>query len=214
MDGFLSRNTYLDWAKFYMGIEESLMLQFQNKLLTPRDVIMGESIYLRLLLLSDCTPRYLNWLSDKDINRYLETRWTPQTLETITSFVGILLEDPDNYLFAIIEKKTNQHIGNIKVGPINPYHRYADVSYFIGEKRFWGKGYATEAIKLIKFFSFDTLGLNCLQAGVYENNVASSRALKRAGFVQEAILKKRLLLDSIWEDLHFYVAFNYLNGDK
>ena len=47
--------------------------------------------------------------------------------------------------FAI--KTTDKHIGNIKLGPINWIHRYGDISLLIGDKDYWGKGIATEAIR-------------------------------------------------------------------
>ena len=184
------------------------MFKFQSKLLTPNELIQGKYVSIRLVTLFDCTVRYVDWLSDQDINQYLETRWTPQTLDSITRFVRSLLEDPCNYLFAIIENNTNHHIGNIKIGPINPFHGYADVSYFIGEKQAWGKGYATEAIKLIKSFSFNILGLNRLQAGVYASNTGSARALEKAGFIREAVFKKRLRLGSGWDDHYCYAILN------
>jgi len=41
------------------------------------------------------------------------------------------------------------HIGNIKLGPIDFIHKVSDVSYFIGEKEYWGKGIATLIIKIL-----------------------------------------------------------------
>ena len=41
------------------------------------------------------------------------------------------------------------HIGNIKLGPINKYHKYSYISYFIGNKNFLGKGYGKMMIKEI-----------------------------------------------------------------
>ncbi|MBR4820433.1 GNAT family N-acetyltransferase, partial [bacterium] len=49
-----------------------------------------------------------------------------------------------------------------KIGSINSYHKYADVGFLIGEKDYWGKGIATEAIKLATDFAFNTLGLQTI----------------------------------------------------
>ena len=157
-------------------------------------------LLLRPIKLSDCTLRYLGWLQDPQINKYLETRWAEQTLESIKAFVVSKIQSESEYLFAIVEKETDQHIGNIKIGPVNSHHKYADVSYFIGEKSCWGKGYATEAIRLITRFGFEELGLFKVQAGVYENNIGSIKALEKVGFVQEGCLRKQLLSNGDRED--------------
>lgn len=176
----------------------------EQKLMTPNDMIQGDRVFLRLAIPADCTERYLAWLSDPLVNRYLETRWKPQSMESIRDFVTVMLEDPDNYLFAISETSTGQHIGNIKLGPINRYHSYADVSYFIGERFTWGKGYATEAIQLVTQFAFEKLNLHQLQAGLYASNKGSGRALEKAGYQMEAVFKKQLRFGLSWEDHLWY----------
>src|SRR5207302_903441 len=121
-------------------------------------------------------------------------------------FVGSMLESSDSYLFAIIESGSGLHIGNIKVGPISTEHAYADVSYFIGERAYWGKGYATAAIIAATRFGFDALGLHRAQAGVYEGNVGSARALEKAGYVLEGRLRGKLRTAAGWEDHLWYGA--------
>ena len=179
-----------------------------EKVIAPDEYIQGDLISLRLAVLNDCSENYLAWLLDSEVNCYLETRWHDQTMESIRHFVGGLLDDPFSYLFAIVENETKRHIGNIKLGPINPYHAYADVSYFIGEKKLWGKGYATQAIRLVTQFAFEKLKLHRLQAGIYASNQGSGRALEKAGYKLEAVFKKQLKNDSGWEDHYFFAALN------
>lgn len=166
--------------------------------------LVGKKVFLFPITLTDCTENYLAWLIDPDVNRYLETRWSPQDMESIRCFVSNMIEDPSNYLFAIRELKTEKHIGNIKLGPINPNHAYADVSYFIGEKTAWGQGFATDAIQLVTRFAFDQLHLHRIQAGLYASNIGSGRALEKAGYRLEAVFKKQLRLGSHWEDHLWY----------
>jgi ribosomal-protein-alanine N-acetyltransferase len=60
----------------------------------------------------------------------------------------------------------------------------ADVGYWIGEAH-WGNGYATEALRGISGYAFETLGLRRLSAGAFSNNPASARVLEKAGFESE-----------------------------
>jgi RimJ/RimL family protein N-acetyltransferase len=179
-----------------------------DRVIAPGEWLEGRLVRLRLVELSDCTERYVAWLADPEVNRYLETRWTPQTMESIRGFVSSMLASPHSYLFGIFPRASGQHIGNVKVGPIDPHHLYADVSYFLGERDAWGKGYGTDAVRVATKFGFERCGLHRIQAGFYETNVGSQRVLEKAGFVFEHRQSKKLRQreDAPWEDHLWYAA--------
>lgn len=152
-------------------------------------------IGLRLLTASDVTLDYLGWLNDPDVNRYLETRFKSWSLEEIESFVKEKEESPDEYLWGIFIVSRRRHVGNIKLGPINRNHRRADISLFVGDKDWWGKGIATRAIRLVTAFGFGTANLNKLQAGAYAPNEGSIRAFCNVGFVREGLIVEAALVD-------------------
>lgn len=174
------------------------------RLILPADRFAGDRVTLRLVTLADCTDRYVSWLEDPEVNRYLETRWSTQDLSSVRSFVGAMVTSEDSYLMAIVENAGGEHVGNIKVGPIHPRHAFADVSYFIGERRFWGKGLATDAIRLAARVGFERLGLHRIQAGLYEGNVGSGKALEKAGFRLEGRQRRQLKGPDAWEDHVWY----------
>jgi len=181
----------------------------KNNLTIPEDFLIGKNVSLRLLEIKDCTDRYSSWLNNNKINRFLETRWEEQNIDTIKAFVFSMQESENNYLFAIHENQSNLHVGNIKLGPINFRHLYADISYFIGEENSWGKGFASEAIKLIVNIGFSVFKLHRIQAGLYATNIGSAKALLNAGFNLESISYKQLKnINNEWEDHHWYVKFN------
>jgi RimJ/RimL family protein N-acetyltransferase len=111
----------------------------------------------------------------------------------------------NNFLFAIIEKSTMNHIGNIKIGPINKFHNFADISYFIGDRDSWGRGYATEAVKALTEYSFKNLGLELIIAGVYQSNIGSQHVLKKAGYSLEGSISNKFLnSNGVREDQLYY----------
>lgn len=171
-----------------------------TRAITPSERFEGEKVYLRLVELSDCTDRYVAWLADPEVNQYLETRYAEQTLDMIRGFVAGMIESPHSYLFAICEMNGGRHVGNVKIGPIVPRHLFADVSYFIGEREAWGKGYGSEAVRLVTKLGFERLGLHRCQAGLYESNVGSHRLLEKAGYTYEGRLAKQLRIEDRWED--------------
>jgi [ribosomal protein S5]-alanine N-acetyltransferase len=160
----------------------------------------SERLYLRAVQPDDANEAYYRWMNDPAVNKYLESRFYPHTLETLKDYIQSKLGDNENPFFAIILKDSNRHIGNIKLGPINTIHRFADIGIIIGEKDCWGKGYATEAIRLVVKYAFDTLNLHKVTAGFYEPNIQSMKAFIKAGFIQEGIRKSHCYCDGKYVD--------------
>ena len=162
--------------------------------------IEGERIYLREVRPSDVNENYYRWMNDPDVTQYLESRFYPNSIEGLRDYVNRMLNDRDNVFLAIVLKDNDRHIGNIKLGPINWTHRFADVGLLIGEKDCWGQGCATEAIRLVTTYAFKVLNLHKLTAGCYEPNQGSLKAFLKAGYVQEGLRKA-----------HFFCGGSYVD---
>ena len=162
--------------------------------------IEGERLFLRPLEIADVTARYLHWMNDPSVNQYLESRFVVQTMESLRDFVASTNQSPDNFLFGIFLKPDGEHIGNIKIGNINPHHLFADVGLIIGAENARGHGYAAEAIRLVSELAFADLGLNKLFAGMYSENPACTRAFLRAGYREIGVLKKHVLCNGRFID--------------
>ena len=173
-------------------------------------VIYGERIYLRRLTENDASEAYVRWMNDPDINQYLESRFYVQTIESTKTFIRSVTND-NNYQFGIFIKETDQHIGNIKIGSINHYHKYADIGFLIGEKEYWGKGIASEAIKLATDFAFRTLKLHKLWGGAYAPNVGSMKAFLKNGYVEEGVKKSPYLCNGVYVD---DIMFGKINSNE
>lgn len=161
-----------------------------DKQMSYNHFLHANAIYLREVRETDVNADYYHWINDPQVNQFLETRYTPRSIQDIKSFVNAKDSNPNEPFFAICCSNTDKHIGNIKLGPINWQHRRADISLLIGDKSFWGKGVASQAIGLIVKFAFETLNLNKLQAGAYHPNIGSIKAFKNNGFEQEGYVKE------------------------
>jgi ribosomal-protein-alanine N-acetyltransferase len=172
------------------------------RVIQPGEFLNGERLFLRLVTLEDCTEMYVAWLNDSEVNRYLETGWVKQTLDSVRRYIEAMLDSTENYLFAIVLKHNHMHIGNLKIGPVHVIHSYADVGYFIGRKELWRQGYATEAISVALEFAFNRLKLHRLQAGVCGQHSGGIGVLQKLGFVREGTLRKKLKLrtGNGWDD--------------
>jgi ribosomal-protein-alanine N-acetyltransferase len=146
----------------------------------------GRLTGLRPLREEDVGERYLGWMRDPEVLRYLEARFAEQTLESLRAFVRANAGRDDTLLLAICAlDEDERHIGNIKVGPLHPHHRTADVGLIIGERSWWGRGAGREAIALATRLAAERLGARKLTASCYGSHVGSARAFLANGWTDE-----------------------------
>jgi RimJ/RimL family protein N-acetyltransferase len=167
---------------------------------------IGERVYLRPLAREDLNERYLGWLNDPEVNRYLETGRFPYTQEELENFYQSVTGTRDKAMFAVIEKATDVHIGNVKLDPIHWVHRTVVFGILIGDKSAWGKGYGTEATHLTLEYAFRRLNLRKVSLGVVSTNQAAIKIYKRVGFVVEGVKRKEYYIggeyvDALWMGL-------------
>ena len=91
--------------------------------------------------------------------------------------------------FAIEEKESGKVIGSVSLES-TPYDIFKDadigenvneVGYVIA-KNYWGKGYATEAVRGILSYCFYMLHLDAVTCGHFKGNAASRAVIKKCGF--------------------------------
>lgn len=163
--------------------------------------LVGDRLILRTLINQDINERYLAWLSDFEVIRHLEIRFSsPGNLEDLGNFIKMVNESSDTLMLGIFLGLDGRHIGNIKLGPINSYHATGDIGLLIGERSEWGKGYASDAIKMLSNFAFAELGLIKLTAGCYSSNDGSRRAFLKSGFFEEGRRVAQYIVDDHRED--------------
>jgi RimJ/RimL family protein N-acetyltransferase len=153
-------------------------MRLEKSIETPRFV-------MQTLDASFIDNRYLSWMNSEEVNQYLETRFLSQTEESLFNFVEQMLLSQNSFLLAIVDRESGQHIGNIKLGPINFSHNSASLGLVIGESKWWGKGVAKEVISALTHWAFETLGLDKLNAGSYASNLGSVRAFLACGYLEE-----------------------------
>lgn len=171
-----------------------------KKISLSKAFLVGKRLYLRPLLKSDITEIYLSWLNDAEVTRYIETGLFPVTKKDLEEFYKKIKVSKTDIMFAIIDKKHDLHIGNIKLGGINWVHRFADLGIMIGDEKSRGKGYGTEACILAIEYAFKRLNLNKVFLGCHSNNIAAIKTYKKVGFRIEGRLKKMLNVDGKYVD--------------
>lgn len=162
--------------------------------------LVGNKVYLRGIEQKDLEGSYFDWLNDPEVTKYLDSGYFPNNMENMQEYVKSAGNNVKGTLFAIIEITTDRHVGNVRLGPINWIHRNSHMGIIIGDKEVWGKGYATETIKLIANYAVKRLNLHKISAGVNASNKASIRAFEKAGFAIEGLKKDEVYADGKYHD--------------
>jgi len=158
-------------------------------------ILKDGDVDLRNLNKKSSTQKYADWLNDKEVNLFLSSHWNKndETISTCQQFIDQTNLSKHSILWGIFVNDV--HIGNIKLGPIHDVYRHAHVSYFIGERSYWRKGFAVRSLKLVCSYAFNILKLNRLNAGCCELNIASKKTLLKAGFVLEGRMRKERIIE-------------------
>jgi len=167
--------------------------------LSSGEFIAGSQVYLRAFRAEDLTERYLGWLNDPEATRYMESGIFPSTMRDLESFYQRIAVSRSDVLMAVIDKGSGEHIGNMKLGPIQWVHRSAIFGIMIGEKRFRGRGVGREATRLMVEYGFDRL-TNRIDLGVFAEHEAGVRCYQKLGFKVEGRLRQDLFQDGEYKD--------------
>ncbi|OWA33667.1 GNAT family N-acetyltransferase [Saccharibacillus sp. O16] len=154
--------------------------------------VLGDRIMLREYRREDL-PFIRAWVNDPDITNTLSDVFAyPHSEERTQSFLDSMLKGGgDLKSFVIADRRTEAYIGQIDLIRIDWKSRWSSIAIVIGDKKQHGKGYGSEALKLLQRFAFEELNLNRLQLEVYDYNVAGYRCYLKSGFCEEGRLRQR-----------------------
>ena len=142
--------------------------------------LVGKKCYLSPINVEDA-EKYTEWLNDFEVTINLGLATEIVTLENEKEILAKMAKEKEN-VFGIIDLKTDSLIGNCGLHGISHIHRTATFGIFIGNKKYWSKGYGTEAAKLTLDYGFNILNLNNIMLGVYEYNKRAIKCYEKCGF--------------------------------
>jgi RimJ/RimL family protein N-acetyltransferase len=128
-------------------------------------------------------PLLERWENDLALSILTGDVARPLSRESIERHFEGLFKPPDDELaFVVYERATGRPIGLAGLRHINHVHRTAELGIGIGEPDCRGKGYGTEATRLVLDYAFTLLGLHNVWLRVFAYNERAIRAYRRAGF--------------------------------
>ncbi len=144
------------------------------------------------------------WLSDPNINKFLDDSECNLTLEQVEEIYPIHDKNKKNILFTIIEQKSNQHIGICGLQKIDWNEKNAFLRIIIGDRNFWDGKTALESEKLLIKFAFDELKLNKVYSIINVNNLGQSMLVERLGMKKDGISKNHFTQNGKYVDANLY----------
>lgn len=173
----------------------------------------GETVYIRLLKTDDAVNALRLQTDNRDffeefsMNRNRDFYTMESQMKRIEKYNENMQKDQE-YYFGIFKNDDNTLIGTINLFQVlRGGLQSAFIGYFL-DKNHNGKGYTTEAAKLIVEHAFHDLKLHRVEAGVMPHNIASMRVLEKAGFHKEGIAKSNVKINGNWEDHQVLAIIN------
>jgi RimJ/RimL family protein N-acetyltransferase len=148
---------------------------------------------------------FSHWFQNAEFFRLLDT--DPARLFSAKKLKGWFEEEPkelpEQFLFAIHALADDRLIGFISLEDIDWTNRDAYVAIGIGEPEYWGKGYGTDAMRLMLRYGFTELNLHRISLTVFEYNPRGIRSYEKCGFKHEGRTREFILRDGKrWDMLH------------
>jgi len=152
--------------------------------------IVGEKVILR-----PCEPGdellFMQGENDPEIRETLFLAY-PVNLTLIKERLESQIKSRDTVLLSIIEKSSNNPVGQTAYFRIDYISRSAIFYLALLDKSVWSKGYGTETTQLMIDYGFNTLNLNRIQLHVFSDNLPAIKIYEKIGFVKEGVLREAM----------------------
>lgn len=153
----------------------------------------SERIYF-IKLTKKLVNEYLDMVNDIEVQKFISHKRKTYTLDGEIEWIMKKL-DEKAIIFSMIEKRTNEFIGNIEIIEIN--NNIGEIGIAITPKK-QDKHFGQEAMKRLIDYSFEQLNLDGLELNVYDFNLRGIKCYEKVGFIKDGVGKME-------EDIHMII---------
>jgi len=170
------------------------------------DLLTGALVRLAAFDPQTMAEALSRWGRDSEYWRLLAA--DPARLHSAKATREWLEKEMDNklssfYLFSIRTLENDSLVGEIGLEGVVWSHSESFVGISLGERRNWGKGYGTDAMRILLRYAFTELNLARVSLDVFEYNPRAIRSYEKAGFKVEGRARQFLNRDGQRWDLIF-----------
>ena len=148
-----------------------------------KPVLAGDRVTLRPVTAEDA-PGLLELLADPESTRLTATR----------------ADHADRLDLAIVENETGTYAGEVVLNDLHAENRSCGFRISLVGSRVFGRGYGTEATRLVLRHAFETVGIHRVELDVYAFNPRARHVYEKVGFVLEGTKREALFWDGEWID--------------
>ena len=164
---------------------------------------MNKEIKLEQFTRGHITPQYIGWLNNRELVKYSEQRHHKHTYKTCLKYYESFIGTP-NLLFAVIDTKTNEHVGNINAF-IDIYNAVSDIGILIAKGN---QGYGLAAWKMMIQILFFEKKIRKITAGTMATNHTMIKIFEKSNMQKEYVQKRQFLSNNNEIDLIGYFIIN------
>lgn len=144
--------------------------------------LVTERLTLRRSIAADA-PIIAAYRQDPEVNRYQGWDRTDEESirQQIEEMTGRAPGEPGGWVQLTVEDtNTGDVIGDVGLSPADGEPGVLKIGYTLAPA-YQGRGYATEAVRALMAYAFETLGAGAIQAYALEKNVPSVKLMQRVG---------------------------------
>ena len=173
--------------------------------------MVGEKVYLSPISTEDM-DLFMKWVNDPEIGHTTTFHSRVISLTQEVEFVDSMAKGGNT--FSIVTLDGDRVIGNCSFFRVDNINRSAEVGIMIGEKDLQGKGYGTDALRLLVKFGFENRNYNSIFLRVNAYNTRGIACYERVGFKKQGVHRQAIIrgnrkYDMIYMDI---LADEYLSS--
>lgn len=164
--------------------------------------VIGERVVLREFRSEDLSAMRA-WVNDPDVTRFLSGAYSlrPQTWEqTEDNLRAMLTGDAGGVNMVIAERESLAYLGQVSLFMIDYTARKCEMAIVLSAKNI-GRGYGTEALRLILRYAFDQMNMNRVFLTAHARNARAIHVYEKVGFVHEGLARQDRYVDGRYEDV-------------
>lgn len=147
-------------------------------------------------------PTVLRWYADPEIARLTRYSTRPMPAEEVQRFFQSRLLSSESVAYGIHVRGSGRLVGLTTFSALDPDNGSVLFHITIGERDTWGKGYGTEAARLMLWLAFERIGLHRVGLTVFSFNERAIRSYEKAGFQVEGRSREAIARDDrYWDEI-------------
>lgn len=159
--------------------------------LRDQPVLQGPTVRLEPLT-ATMLEDYLHGLGDPEVQRLTGTHAVFDRA-SVAQWLSSRASQHDRADWAVVRLDDGAFLGEAVINDVDPDNESASYRVWLAGPASTGRGYGTEATRLVVDFAFDQLQLHRLALEVHEHNPRARRVYEKCGFTVEGRLRAALL---------------------